>query len=189
VAKFKPPSDLTQFREQLRQQPPERLRELLQGARLTDSRLRGPQLPSHVAAEWKLRAVEQEWRCWREQVEEARGPSWRDDPDMAQADQHWAEFFAQLRATLAHLRLQAASKKPAQSQSQPKPKHAGGQPSILTPDEIVLLQTEYQAIIAQPKNQKQPEIFEALRKLLPKHKRHISPSTLRRLIVQPLHQN
>ena len=177
MAKLKPPSDLTQFLEQLREQPPERLRELLQGSRLTDPLLRGPQLPPHVAAEWKLRGAEQEQCRWQEQVEEALGPSWRDDPDMAQADQHWAEHLAQLRATLTYLR--GVLKKP--QASKPK-KHAGGQSPKLTNEEILRLRAAYDTAQAKEKR-KQSIVFKEIKKLLPKHKQTIKDRTLRHYLI------
>jgi hypothetical protein len=188
VAKFKPPPDLTQFLEQLRQQPPERLRELLQGPRSTEEadalnrQLRCLQPSPYVAAELALRHAEQEWRRWRAQIEQALGPRSRDNPERAREDQHWSEHCDLLRAEIAHLRQQA-SRKPVQSSSQPKPKHAGGQSPKLTTEEISRLQATYD--VAQAKERrKQSVVFEELRKLLPKHKRTISDRSLRRHIIE-----
>ncbi len=205
MPEFKPPLDLAQFLEQLRQQS-ERLRERLPKADALNRQLRSLQPSPYVAAELALRRAEQEWRRWRAQTEQALGPRWRDDPQWAREDQHWSKHLALLRAEIAH-RRQQASKKPEQSQPQPEPKpadrpspiqsqpqprkakHAGGHPPILTPDEIARLQAKYQALTAQPERRKQPVIFEKLRELLPKNKRDISDSTLRRHIVRPLRQN
>jgi hypothetical protein len=186
VAKFKPPPDLTQFLEQLRQQPPERLRELLQGPRSTEEadalnrQLRCLQPSPYVAAELALRRAEQEWRRWRAQIEQALGPRWRDDPEWAREDRHWSEHCALLRAEIAHLRQQVSSKKP----QAPKPKkRTGGRSPMLTAEEISRLQAAYDAAQAK-ENRKQSVVFQELRKLLPKHKRTIKDRTLRRYIIE-----
>jgi len=65
--------------------------------------------PPHVVAERELRSAEQQWREWQEQAEEARGPRWREDPDLALSAQHWLEHLGQLRGTLDYyLREHAA---------------------------------------------------------------------------------
>jgi hypothetical protein len=173
VAKSKLPFDPPQF------PVPEQLRRSAEALR---RHVRSLQPSPRFAAEGKLRAVEQERRRWRAEIEQALGPRWRDDPEWAREDQHWSEYCALLRAEIEDLRQQA-SKKPVQSQPQPKPKHAGGQSPKLTDEEISRLQAAYDAAQAKEKR-KQSAVFKELRLLLPKHKRTISDRTLRRDIIE-----
>jgi hypothetical protein len=67
--------------------------------------------------------------------------------------------------------------------------YAGGRPPILTDDEIDRLQAVYrmaEPAIRRRERKQSDDVFEELRRLLPKNKHGISDPTLRRLIVRPL---
>jgi hypothetical protein len=153
-------------------------------------RLKGPELPPHIVAEQELRSAEQRWREWQEQAQKARGAGWREDPDLALSARHWREHLGQLRGMLDYyLREHAAQKALVAPQSRtPKERHGGGNRRILTNDEIVRLRAAYPAAqaAAQAKGRtKQDDIFDELRKVLPKEKRsksYISNRSLRRYL-------
>jgi hypothetical protein len=146
------------------------------------ARLKAPERAQHIVAARNLRRAERQWHEWQEHAREARGPGWRKDPDLALSAQHWREHLAQLCGTLDYyLRARAAQQAPTKPRL-PEHKHAGGNPQILTDEEIVRLRDAYDEARAKGKR-KQADVFKDLRLLLPKRKRSISDRQLRHHIV------
>jgi hypothetical protein len=182
------PQSLADLQRQIREEGRryERLRRPLSPEAV--ARLRGPELPQHVVAARDLRRAERQWREWQEQAKEARGPHWREDPDLALSAQHRLEHLAQLRGTLDYyLRERAAQ----QAVVGPQRKSKRGHPGAFTDAEIVHLQAYCRERCQRLKgkarlNKLHAELAE-LRKHLPKSERvGVDDSTMKRKIVQPV---